>query len=158
MNVYPNDGPDEAAKKIAKDFHFTIPENGNGKDNNKKQPHFVQKYTEAGLIAEAVIVGGIPYFTVAKANHNGITLEQSIPIDGKSEYKPFESTAYLSEPYKFESKQHFGTCIEKARVETRDSLYRKVKSIWLKYIDADPFHISICAAIPCSHMFRIRWV
>ena len=27
-----------------------------------------------------------------------------------------------------------------------DTLYRKVKSIWKKYVDADDFHISICAA------------
>ena len=78
-----------------------------------------------GLIAEAVIVGGIPYFAVARANSNNITLEESIPIDDKSEYKPFERTAYLSEPYKFESRQHFKTCVEKARAETRDSLYQK---------------------------------
>ena len=30
--------------------------------------------------------------------------------------------------------------------ETLDTLYRKVKSIWKKYVDADDFHISICAA------------
>lgn len=37
MNVYPNDDPDTAAKKIDKDFHFTIPQNGdNGKDKDKK--------------------------------------------------------------------------------------------------------------------------
>jgi hypothetical protein len=152
MNIYPNDDPDTAAKKIAKDFHFTVPEkkkekgNGNGKNNDKKQPHYVQKYTEAGFIAEAVIVGGIPYFAVAEANSKNITLEESIPIDDKNEYKPFERTAYLSEPYKFESGQHFKACVEKARTETRDILYRKVKSVCLKYIDADDFHISICAA------------
>ena len=154
-NVYPNDDPDTAAKKIAKDFHFTVPEkkkgkgNGNGKNKEDKiKPHYVQKYTEAGFIAEAVIVGGIPYFAVAEADSKtkNITLEESIPIDDKNEYKPFERTAYLSEPYKFESIQHFKTCVEKARTESRDSLYRKVKSIWRKYIDADDFHISICTA------------
>ena len=67
-NVYPNDDPDTAAKKIAKDFHFTIPENGNGKDKNKKHSLYVQKYTEPGLIAEAVIIGGVPYFAVARSN------------------------------------------------------------------------------------------
>jgi hypothetical protein len=30
--------------------------------------------------------------------------------------------------------------------ETLDSLYKKVKSIWKKYIDADDFHISLSAA------------
>jgi hypothetical protein len=146
VNFYPNDDPDTAAKKIHEDFHFTIPQNGNGKDKNKKQPHFVQKCTEAGLIAEAVIVGGIPYFAVAKANSNNVTLEESIPLDDRSEYKPFEQSAYLNEPYKFKSRQDFEGCIAEARGETLDTLYRKVKAIWSKYIDADDFHISICAA------------
>lgn len=146
MKVYPNDGPDEAAKKIHEDFHFTVPATGNGKDKDRKQPHFVQKYTETGLIAEAVIVGGIPYFAVAKANHNGITLEELIRVGDKSEYKPFEQSAYLNEPYRFNSKKDFERCVQDTRGETLDSLYRKVESIWLKYIDADPFHISICAA------------
>jgi hypothetical protein len=44
------------------------------------------------------------------------------------------------------SKKDFESYVEKARGETLDSLYRKGKSIWLKYIDADDFHISICAA------------
>jgi hypothetical protein len=143
-NVYPNDDPDTAAKKIAKDFHFTVPEKG--KDKNKKQPHYIQKYTEPGLIAEAVIVGAIPFFAVVRGNNNVITLEESIAIDEKNEYKPFERSAYLSEPYKFESREHFKACVEKASTESRDSLYRKVKSIWRKYIDADDFHISICTA------------
>lgn len=30
--------------------------------------------------------------------------------------------------------------------DTLDSLYRQVKSIWKKYVDADDFHLSICAA------------
>ena len=123
-----------------------VVDNGNGNGKDKKQAHYVQKYTESGLIAEAVIVGGIPYFALAKANSNIITLEESIAIDKKNEYKPFEQTAYLSEPYKFESREHFKTCVEKASAESRDSLYRRVKSIWRKYIDADDFHISICTA------------
>ena len=98
MNVYPNDDPDTAAKKISKDFHFTIPQNGdNGKDKDKKKSHYVQKYSEIGLIAESVIVGGIPYFAVARADSKNVTLEESIPITDKIEYKPFEQTAYLSD-------------------------------------------------------------
>jgi hypothetical protein len=146
MNVYPNDDPDTAAKKIAKDFHFTIPENGNNKDKDKKNSLYVQKHTEAGFIAEAIVVGGIPYFAIAKANSKNITLKKSIPIDNKSEYKPFEQSAYLNEPYRFSSKKDFEQCVQGAKGETLDSLYRKLKAIWRKYIDADDFHISICTA------------
>jgi hypothetical protein len=147
VNFYPNDDPDTAAKKLAKENEvwFTIPK-GNGKDNEKKHTHFVQKCTEADFIAEAVIVAGIPYFAVARPKSGDITLEKSIPIDDTSECKPFELPAYLNEPYRFSSKKDFDSCIAKARGETLDSLYRKVKAIWSKYIDADDFHISFCAA------------
>ena len=36
--------------------------------------------------------------------------------------------------------------IQEARSETLDNLYKKVKTIWTKDIDADHFHISISAA------------
>ena len=101
--------------------------------------------TQADFIAEAVIVGGIPYFAVARPKSGDITLEKSIPIDDTSEWKPFELSAYLNEPYRFSSKNDFESCVAKARGETLDSLYRKLKTIWSKYIDADDFHISICA-------------
>jgi hypothetical protein len=39
---------------------------GNGKDK-PKHLHYVQKYTKPGLMAEAVIVGGIPSFAVSRA-------------------------------------------------------------------------------------------
>jgi hypothetical protein len=91
-------------------------------------------------------VAGIPYFAIAKANSNQITLEKSITIDDINEYRPFELAAYLTKPYVFKSKQDFEACVNKARKENLNTLYRKVKLIWKKYIDADDFHISICAA------------
>jgi hypothetical protein len=134
--------------KVAK-ANLTISNgNGNGKEKQKeKNVHFVQKHSEPGLLAEAVIVGGIPYFAVSRSSSKEITLEPSIAIDDKSEYKPFEPAAYLNEPYSFKSKKEFESCVQNARGETLDSLYKKkVKPIWSKYIDADDFHISICAA------------
>ena len=71
-------------RRFDKDFHFTIPQNSdNGKDKDKKKSHYVQKYSEIDLIAEAVIVGGIPYFAVARADSKNVTLEESIPITDK---------------------------------------------------------------------------
>jgi hypothetical protein len=119
----------------------------NGK---KRTVHFIQKYSERGLLAEAVIVGGVPYFVVSRLNpelkEGNITLEPSIPINSKSEYKPFEASAYLNQPYTFSSEAEFKKCLQGAMAEDFDSLYRKVKAIWSKYIDADDFHLSICAA------------
>jgi hypothetical protein len=142
-------GSHEAKLKEARAIQIPTIHNGNGKNKtqeNKKKIYFVQKHSESDLIAEAVIVAGIPYFAVAIAKSNEITLERSIAIDDTNEYRPFESRAYLTKPYIFKSKQDFESCIKMARNETLDSSYRKVKAIWSKYVDADDFHISICAA------------
>lgn len=64
MNVFPNDDPEAAAKKIFKDV---FPENGNRKGKQKeKKVHFVQKHSEPGLLAEAVIAGGCSLFCRVK--------------------------------------------------------------------------------------------
>jgi hypothetical protein len=148
MNIYPNDDPDTASKKLAQDIRrHVIPKNEREKEREKHNTHFLQKHSSADLLGEAVIVGGIPYFALARSKSRDIVLTESIIVRGTNdEYRPFEKSAYLSEPYRFQSKKEFESCIEKARGETLDSLYRKVKSIWLRYIDADDFHISICAA------------
>ena len=164
-NYYPNDDPDTAAKKIAnetKEKWFSVPANqgsakGNGKDKDKNKKHasYFQKYTGPDYLAESVIIGNTPFFAISNATTGDISLKKSIPIsdggdpgeDGHgNEYKPFESSAYLNEPYRFESVADFNNYVERAVTETLDSLYRKVKAIWSKYIDADDFHISICAA------------
>lgn len=145
MQVYPNDGPDEAAKKLSKEW-FPVPE-GKGKDN--KTSHFVQKHSDGDhLLAESVVIANEAYFAVSETANDKtiIRLEKSVPLTSTSEYKPFEKEAYLNKPYTFKSREEFEACIENARQQTLDTLYLKVKSIWNKYIDADDFHISICAA------------
>ncbi len=122
-------------------------DNGNSKngdrENKPRKQYFVQKYSRVDLLAEAVIVGGIPYFAVSKPDC--ISLKSSIPIT-EGEYRPYEQMAYLNRPYSFKSKKDFESCIEKAKGETLETLYQKLEQIWKKYIDADDFHISICAA------------
>jgi hypothetical protein len=150
MQVFPNDDADEAARKYheATNF-FNIPSDGKDKDK-KPTPHFVQKYSEGDrLLAESVIIGNEARFAVSELVNDEktlIRLEKSIPLTDKREYRPYEKEAYLNRSYTFKSKEHFESCVERARKETRDTLYEKVKAIWKKYIDADDFHISICAA------------
>ena len=50
------------------------------------------------------------------------------------------SLAWLYEEHEFDE------FVKKTKDESLDNRYRKVKSIWKKYVDADDFHISICAA------------
>lgn len=118
------------------------------KKSSDKKITYIQKHSENNILGESVIVCGIPYFAVAQQNIDEIkiTLEKSIQINETSEYRPYEREAYLNKPYIFKSKEEFDSIIEKAKHESLDSLYKRVKAIWNKYIDADDFHISICAA------------
>jgi hypothetical protein len=125
-------------------------ENKKDKDKDKgRTAQFIQKYSNSTALAESIIVAGIPCFAAARINGDetvNITLEDSIPVNDTIEYRPFQNEAYLNKPYSFKSREEFDLTIEKAKGERHDSLYKKVKSIWKKYVDADDFHISICAA------------
>jgi hypothetical protein len=126
-----------------------VKETSKNKNNKDKTSHLVQKYSKTDIVAEAVIVADIPYFAVARTNEDGeikITLEESISVSDKTEYKPFEFEAYLNKPYTFKTSEEFEQIIDKARKETLDVLYERVKKLWSTYIDDDNFHISICAA------------
>jgi hypothetical protein len=73
-------------------------------------------------------------------------LQDSIQLDETTVLRPLELTSYINKPYTFKSEQEFFELVENTRGRNFDSLHRKVKSIWEKYVDADDFHISICAA------------
>jgi hypothetical protein len=127
----------------------TCDNDGDNKAKNKER--YIQKYHEGDLLAEAIIIAGKPWFAVAAPkvgdpDEVSIILQESIQLDETTILKPFEFTSYINKPYIFKSKQEFDEIIENTRGKDRDSLYGHVKSIWNKYIDADDFHISICAA------------
>jgi hypothetical protein len=120
-------------------------------EKQKEKPIYAQKYHDGDLLAEAIVIGRKPYFAVSAPKVGNpeevtITLQESISIDEKTVLKPFEISAYVNQPYSFKSEQEFFEFVKKAKNENLDSLSRKVKSIWRKYVDADDFHISICAA------------
>jgi len=117
-------------------------------EDEKKKETFVQKYysTKNGILAEAVLIGGAPYFLVSTAKDpSNIAVHPSLELPYEL-LKPPESISYINPPYRFDSKEQLDNCIERARNETLDSLYKKNKNIWRKYVDADDFHVSICAA------------
>jgi hypothetical protein len=108
-------------------------------DDKRVKPKFIQKYRTDDLLAEAIIIGDEPYFAVA--TNGGIILEESI-----RDFKPPSPTSYMNKPYAFKSKKEFDDLVEKAKHETIDSLYNKVKNQWKKYDAADDLEISLCAA------------
>jgi hypothetical protein len=92
-------------------------------EDKKTKFKCIQKYCTDDLLAEAVIIGDVPYF--AFATNTGIRLEESI-----HDFKPPSATSYMTRPYVFKSKEEFDDLVEKAKHETLDSLYDKVKKQW----------------------------
>jgi hypothetical protein len=165
---------EKALSDFDKKHGFEGAPNDNGKNNGKgrkgngkgsKQPNqeqkqvvkeeYTQKYSYGNTLMEAVIIGNKPLFTVIDSTANltnipelaaNIAFHKGVQLDEKTVFRPLESTSYINKPYYFKSEKEFDECIEKAKHETLDTLYRRTKSIWKKYIDADDFHLSICAA------------
>lgn len=114
------------------------------KKSKKQEPvTHLQKHSDNRVLAEAVMIGKIPYFLVSE---NGTIIPKKQILDGDRVIQPFVSEMYINRPYTFESLSQVEQYVEETRNETLDSLYKLVKSIWKKYIDADDFHISICSA------------
>jgi hypothetical protein len=137
-----------------KEFH----KNDTKEQKKEKPTEFIQKtsnileYPEFKLV-ESVMVGGIPKFLISDGKD--IKIQTSIELEKKI-LKPFESTMYLNKPYSFDSDEQVQQYINKAKNETLDTLYLKLKSIWKKYIDADNFHLVICAADTIFTYFQDR--
>lgn len=116
------------------------------KKNNmeeKKPGEFTQKYSEKDILIESVLIDNLPYFLISK---NGeITIEKHFELSTKI-LRPYEFHSYVNKPYSFSSKSEVQKYINEGKKESLDSLYSDVKSKWKKYVDADDFHISICAA------------
>jgi hypothetical protein len=153
----------EQCKKIVNLFGF-----GNGKDNDKvnvqdkekpKRIEYIQKTSNAigcpnYKLVESVLINGIPKFLVFDSLA-GIRIESSIELENKI-LKPLELNSYMNKPYTFDSDEQVRQYIENAKSETLDTLYSKVKHIWKKYIDADDFHITICAVDTIFTYFQDR--
>lgn len=112
-------------------------------------------------MAEAIIIGQKAFFAVAdftNPNEVMITLKKQIELedDRKTVLKPLDLISYINKPYRFKSEEEFWSYIEKAKQETTDSLYKKVKVIWKKYVDANNFLYQSVLLIPFSHINKIE--
>jgi hypothetical protein len=113
----------------------------------KQKEIYLQRVVNDECFAEAVIIDKIPKFLIANNGTGEISLVDSVSLEkeGKIAY-PLSLESYINKPYAFSSQLELDTIIEEAKQQTLDTLYQMVKKIWKKYVDADDFHISICAA------------
>ena len=107
---------------------------------------YVQRFSNDQYYAEAALIDNTPKFLLidSKAAESSIEIVDKISSIDET-IRPLKALSYINKPYTFNSNEDVKSFIEKAKNETLDSLYRKVKSIWKRYVDADDFHISICA-------------
>ena len=59
---------------------------------------------------------------------------------------PPDKSIYLSKEYSFSSIGEIKEYFKRAKNETLDTLFKKVKSIWQKYLDIDDETLTLCAA------------
>jgi hypothetical protein len=116
------------------------------KDNHRSQRSYtIQKYTtDIPAVAEAVLVNGQPLFL--QVINGKAVLSESMTLPGEITLNPPDKVAYLSKEYSFQSEDEINNYTGRAKNENLDSLFYKVKAIWAKYIDAEDYHIVICAA------------
>src|SRR5688572_4919137 len=143
---------------IDEEWNKEFNKNDTKEQKKEKTTEFIQKtsnileYQEFKLV-ESVMVGGIPKFLIT--DEKDIKIQKLIELENKI-LKPFESAMYMNKPYSFDTDEQVLEYIHKAKNETLDTLYLKVKSIWKKYIDADNFHLVICAADTIFTYFQDR--
>ena len=115
----------------------------------KKKTIHVQRVYNKEIFAEAVLIAGVPKFLLATNGPDEISIStvDFIPLGKEDKIaSPLPAESYINKPYTFNSQLELDATIEEAKKLTLDHLYGMVKRIWKKYIDADDFHISICAA------------
>jgi hypothetical protein len=124
--------------------------------DNKLKPLRLMKYTKGipyGIpAAESIILGGTkPMWLQIVDGKAKLSKEISLP-DGRS-LQPWDIGTSLSLEYEFSSEEEINSYIKRAKNETLDTLFNRSKSFWMKYIDADNYHHSICAADTISTYF-----
>ena len=117
--------------------------NNTDKEQNKRDEYKIYKYSQGIPLTEAILIKNVPYF-LQIINGKPI-LSPKIELEDII-LTPLDRTSYLSKEYSFSSIEEINDYIKRAKNETLETLYKKVKSIWQKYIDADEDFIALCSA------------
>jgi hypothetical protein len=154
MNVYPNDDPDTAAKKLAregKDDSRNKKQNRENKDEKPLPVYSTYKYSRP-FLHEAIILGGIPNFISYAPRFDKILAFENIQEPPGRVLVPPNREEYPYTPYEFVDSQELDEYHKRAKAETIDSLYQKAKSIVKKYNDQDEYKQNLLAIdIPWSY-------
>jgi len=94
---------------------------------------YLQRYSNPDdeILAEAVLVGGILKILVSVKGE--LSISDKIELEDGKLLKPFEGSSNINRLYSFISEAQVNEHVDKARIETLESLYKKIKSLWKKY-------------------------
>jgi len=151
LNFYPNDDPDTAAKKIAKDPKkeglFPIRRGKEIKDMNKEEKQLpvlpTYKYSKPKL-HESVIVGGLPFFIKYESESAEIVAVENIKENSRV-LRPPNCEEYPYRPYEFVDATELSEYVRRAKNETIDTLYQKALGIVKLFNDQDNYKQNIIA-------------
>lgn len=112
-----------------------------------KQKGFIRKYTGNGtlLLHEAIIINGQSSFLLVGDDHKPQYIPK-IEISNRLLYPADTLDTQNPLPYIFNSTDELGSYLELAKKESFESLHVKVKSILIRYVNAEEHYIVILAA------------
>jgi hypothetical protein len=139
--------------------HEKVPTSQYSGSNQQLKPIAIRKYTGNGTLPlhESIVFrdGQIAFLSLdadkkptykANIDRPGKIL---IPADNLDSINPL--------PYIFESPEELERYLERARNETYDSLYQRVKSIYRKYVNAEDHYICILSADTVQSYFQDKF-
>lgn len=119
--------------------------NNRQRDATNTKKEYIQKLSNEKALAEAIIVGKKPFLAIVDFSDPDNVRYVLIESLAQSEDTRLVPELLNNRPYSFKSREEFYDTIDRAKKETPDTLFDKILDKWRKYIDADEFHLKICA-------------
>src|ERR671930_1683615 len=113
---------------------------------------YIRKYSDNGKLplCESIVVGGYPKFIQLTKEEEGddkkFRLLDKLEIGHKTFYPYDTLETHNPIPYSFESEEELKQYLERARNETLDTLYLKVKSTFKQFVDVEEKYLVLLAA------------
>jgi hypothetical protein len=131
-------------------------------DHGNKQQEIVYKFSGKGQasLRESVIIAGIAYFIrktyIEKRNEDVVTVEPFIEEATKIIRPPFiEECPY--NPYEFKTPEEPNIYLQKAKLETINTIYHKVRSLVREFVDVSEETLTILSADIVASYFQDRF-
>jgi hypothetical protein len=125
-------------------------------EENTKKPFYIQKYSTNVPLVEAVIINRQPFF-LQVVNDGEPILVDRFELNDIILY-PKERHSYSNEPYAFESKDEIIKYLQLAKkINNFDPIFKLVREIFQKYIDAEDHYITILAADTIYSYFQDKF-